>query len=252
MRVCSLSTDEWPGKGYSNKWGLFLTLLLWITQHHPHLSWAVFPHLCCGSDITASPSSICCEQRTPSCINSELIRSATLNLGEVTLPPCMLSWHLSKEKAGNPSLLHQDLPHLEDKRGQFHCDASCLSVCLMATECEDCQWVEVVVWLPRRAYSFPPNQPLIGCSHNRGKGILPIGNNWCFVAGPNCPDMELMFIGTKIPPQVRKGCTLIKCCYPSCNNYRRKLRWAFFDERILLICHCSSKNWTYIWWVLRI
>lgn len=45
----------WSGKGYSNKWGLFLTLLLWITQHHPHLSWAVFPHLCCGSDITASP-----------------------------------------------------------------------------------------------------------------------------------------------------------------------------------------------------
>lgn len=127
----------------------------------------------------------------------------------------------------------------------------------MATECEDCQRVEVVVWLPRRACSFPPNWPLIGCSHNRGKGILPIGNNWCFVAGPSCPDMELMFIGSKIPPQVRKGCSLIKCCHLSCNNYRCKWRGAVFHESIPLICHCSNKNrkkvlsHKQIWWLWR-
>ncbi len=41
-----------------------LTQLHWNTRHHPHLSWAVFPHLCCGSNITASPTSICYRQRT--------------------------------------------------------------------------------------------------------------------------------------------------------------------------------------------
>ena len=32
-----------------------LTQLHWNAQHHPHLYWAVVPHLCCGSDITAPP-----------------------------------------------------------------------------------------------------------------------------------------------------------------------------------------------------
>lgn len=59
--------------------------------------------------------------------------------------------------------------------------------------------------LPRWACSVPPSRPLIGRSHGWGKEILPIGNNWCFVAGPSCPDTKLTFIGNKISPQVWEG-----------------------------------------------
>lgn len=63
--------------------------------------------------------------------------------------------------------------------------------------------------LPWQTCSVPPSRPLIGCSHNWGKRILPIRNNWHFVARPRCPDKRMVLVCNKIVPQVWKSCSSI-------------------------------------------
>lgn len=70
--------------------------------------------------------------------------------------------------------------------------------------CEECKR-DRVERLPQQARSVPPIRPLIGHGCSWGEEVLPIGDNWCFVAGPSWPDKNLTFIGNKIAPRVWKG-----------------------------------------------
>lgn len=75
------------------------------------------------------------------------------------------------------------------------------------TDCvrrENISWekVEWSEWLPGWAYSVPLNWPLIGQSCHWENEIQPIENNWCFVAGPSCPDKKLTFVGNRTGLQV--------------------------------------------------
>ena len=204
------------------------------TQHHPHLSWAVCSHICAvWLKYQCSPTSCCgYRQSTGRCfaqIVSCLTHLETPPLTpEITSPPNVVKSNssglsemvLQKKqdivcKTHNPApLLRQDLPHPE----------------LQERPLSPHRWVlfwpsdgdrERTVWgvsvsrgrvepLPRWACSVPPSWPLIGRSHGWGKEILPIGNNWCFVAGPSCPDTKLTFIGNKVAPQVFEKVTLKK------------------------------------------
>lgn len=81
--------------------------------------------------------------------------------------------------------------------------------------CEECKR-DRVERLPQQACSVPPIRPLIGRGCSWGEEVLPIGDNWCFVAGPSWPDKNLTFIGNKIAPRVWKGDTWPKkrpLCY---------------------------------------
>lgn len=219
-------------------WFVFCISLHWNTQHPPHLSWVVFPtsvlwlkyhwfphkHLLHKDSLEVT---ILNHGRILSAINVKLwvyglkgspVLSALMWFGTHASPSSAMlgftsSWPAGK--AGVSAPVGVILAVWWRQRGG----------------CRDCQWEEVE-WRGchgERA-PFPLSQPLIGCSHDWGKEILPIGNNWCFVAGPSCPDTKLMFITYKIAPQVCKGGKYGRLC---CKEIQKSARLSNTSDTLL-------------------
>lgn len=209
----------------------------WNSQHLPHLSWAVFPHLCWSSNITASPHEhlLQAEGRTPrftslrfhivSCFthlsstpsNPEITPSYDMKYGPLSRS---LMEKLSGAKKQDMVWKTPTIPFLHWVRIYLipGCRSWSFSFRRVGVNLDVWRSSERTVWgvsvsrgrvdqLPRWTCSVPPSQPLIGCSHGWGKEILPIGNNWCFVAGPSCPDTKLTFIGDQLLFRFWKGDT---------------------------------------------
>lgn len=161
------------------------------------------PHLCWSSDITNEPTSICWRRRTPprTSPRSHVRPDCALHLwdslsswSQILVP--RLSLYCGKVPSRKQNQEHA-IGALTPRTAAAAAAASCASLWRVILAiwqkqrgwCEECKR-DGVERLPQQVCSVPPIRPLIGRGCSWGEEILPIGDNWCFVAGPSWPEQK--------------------------------------------------------------